>query len=150
MSVAFRHAAVGLAVVAPDGGVRDANPAFCCFLAGEREPLLRQCLRDLVHPDDREAHSAWFGRLLGGEVSSYERDERYLRLDGAVAWGRTTMTAVPDGAGGVGQVVCVVDPSESDPAPRGRCGPGAASTATSGRRRVSASWRSSATSSGHR
>ncbi|CAA9542435.1 MAG: hypothetical protein AVDCRST_MAG59-955 [uncultured Thermomicrobiales bacterium] len=117
MSVAFRHAAVGLAVVAPDGAVRDANPAFCRFLATDREPLLRHCLRDLVHPDDREAHSAWFGRLLGGEVSSYERDERYLRLDGAVAWGRTTMTAVPDGAGGVGQVVCVVDPSESDPAP---------------------------------
>ncbi len=113
LSVAFRHAGVGLAVLTADGGMREANPTFCRFFGAEREPLLRRRLPELVHPDDREAHVAWFDRLLGGEVAGYEREQRYLRLDGAVAWGRTTMTAVRDGAGGVGQAVCELGPIEA-------------------------------------
>ncbi|MBA3414435.1 MAG: PAS domain S-box protein [Chloroflexia bacterium] len=116
-SLAFQHTAVGLALLTADGGVSEANPAFCRFLAAEREPLLRTRLPDLVHPEDREAHVAWFGRLLGGEVTGYEREQRYLRLDGAVTWGRTTMTAVPAGAGSAGRAVCAVGPTEADRMP---------------------------------
>ena len=112
-AIAFRHATTGLALAGPDGAIHEANPSFCRFLGYERPALLRRRLSELVHANDREAHVAWYGRLLAGDVNGYERDQRFLRLDGTDVWGRMTVTAVHDRAGGVGHAVCEVGPIES-------------------------------------
>ena len=113
-ALAFHHAAVALALVEPNGAVRAANPAFCRFLASDPESLRQRRLADLVHPEDREVHAAGIARLLAGEVARYERDHRYVRADGRVVRGQTTIVAVPAPGGSVAQAVCQVDP---DPAP---------------------------------
>jgi diguanylate cyclase (GGDEF)-like protein/PAS domain S-box-containing protein len=61
---AFSHAAIGMALVADDGRVLQANPSLCTLLGTTEEALLGQDFKAVVHPDDREAlHRQWQGVL---------------------------------------------------------------------------------------
>ncbi|WP_223633298.1 PAS domain-containing protein [Rhodobacter sp. TJ_12] len=43
-------------------------------------------LRDLIHPDDRQAASAEFAAMKRGEIDSFNHDIRLRRADGSWAW----------------------------------------------------------------
>lgn len=109
-AVAFRRADIGLALLAADERVSDANPAFCHFLAMEPEGILGRPLGAIIHTEDRDAHSAAFDHVLQGGSTPYDREQRYLQPDGVVVCGRTTMSAIRNNAGAVHQAVCQVVP----------------------------------------
>jgi PAS domain S-box-containing protein len=51
-------------------------------------------LQDISHPDDLTADLAHLKRMLDGTIDSYDMDKRYLRKDGAIVWGRLTVSCV--------------------------------------------------------
>ena len=61
---AFAHAAIGMALVADDGTVLQANPALCELLGTTEEAMLDHDFKALVHPEDRQAlERQWQGAL---------------------------------------------------------------------------------------
>ena len=51
-TAAFTHAAVGMAIVRPDGGVVQVNQALCTLLGFDEKALLGRPFSDLLHPGD--------------------------------------------------------------------------------------------------
>jgi two-component system cell cycle sensor histidine kinase/response regulator CckA len=100
---AFENAPVGMAMV--DAQQEHArfirvNPAFAEVLGRQPADLIGVSLRDVTHPDDIPATTAWLDLILRGEMMEHERHERYVRADGSIAWGdvRATLVRGADGA----------------------------------------------------
>ena len=50
--LAFRHASIGMAIVAPDGRFLEGNPAYCALMGYTEEELRGRRIQDLTYPDD--------------------------------------------------------------------------------------------------
>ncbi|MBK8475659.1 MAG: PAS domain S-box protein [Opitutaceae bacterium] len=95
----FDEAPVGAAIVGLDQTFQRVNAALCRFLGFPAEELLRRTFPQITHPDDVVDSVANVRRLLGGEVSAFEIEKRYLRAGGEVVWGRVSVSLVRDAAG---------------------------------------------------
>ncbi len=83
---AFRHAALGMAIVDLEGHTIRANAAFARLLGYSEEQLREMRFADFTHPDDLEATYEGDERLLRGEAGDYQLEKRYIRSDGESTW----------------------------------------------------------------
>jgi diguanylate cyclase (GGDEF)-like protein/PAS domain S-box-containing protein len=95
----FENAAAGMAVATIDGTLLQVNPAFCTLLGYPPGELLRLKVSEITHPDDRERTRDNFQAVAEGKTTVFHYEKRYLRRDGAVVWGLTTVAWLLDEAG---------------------------------------------------
>jgi diguanylate cyclase (GGDEF)-like protein/PAS domain S-box-containing protein len=92
-------AAIGMAIVAPDGGFLRVNPALCDLLGRDEQALMRSTWQELTHPDDLPADEALVHEVLSGKRDTYRMAKRYLRPDGQIVWADLTVSCVRDAEG---------------------------------------------------
>jgi two-component system sensor histidine kinase UhpB len=92
--VTFEQAMVGMAQVEPDGRWRRVNQRLCDILGYTAEELSRLTVQDVTHPEDREASLEQVRRVLAGGNPTFEIEKRYVRKDGSVVWGQTTVSLI--------------------------------------------------------
>ena len=95
----FENAAVGFALVGPDGSILRVNNSLARMLGYSTEELKTKSFRDITHPDDLEANVSVLNKTLIGEADSYFIEKRYIRKDGGIVWANLTVGCVrkPDG-----------------------------------------------------
>jgi PAS domain S-box-containing protein len=96
---AFRLSPHGMAFVGLDGRWLRANSALCEMLGYSEEELREIDFQAVTHPEDVAEDLANLGRLISGEVSSYNRVKRYYRKDRRLIWVSVAISAVHDAAG---------------------------------------------------
>jgi PAS domain S-box-containing protein len=104
----FENAAVGVAMVGPDGSILRANNSFARMLGYSVEELKTKTFRDLTHPEDLATNLSVLNKTLVGETDSYSIEKRYVRKDGDVVWASLTVGCVRNTDGGVEYFVSVV------------------------------------------
>jgi PAS domain S-box-containing protein len=93
----FELGAVGKVQVDPETGrFLLVNDTFCQMTGYSREELLGLAFTDISHPDDLPTDLEHYRQLLSGKVSSYRREKRHRRKDGAVVWVLVAATALRD------------------------------------------------------
>jgi len=90
------------AVVGVDGGVWNANSAFCSLVRLEEPALRRLGWRQLVHSADRRYVAAHLVEVLAGDDQLREFDARFLPPDGRDVPARIRVELVRDSDGGQG------------------------------------------------
>lgn len=90
----FEGAAIGVALVAPDGRWLQVNRALCDLLGYSADELLAGSFQEITHPDDLETDLELVADVLAGRIEGYEMEKRYLRKDGTVIWGLLTVSLV--------------------------------------------------------
>lgn len=80
---AFSQAAVGSALISPDGRFMRVNDAMCRLLGYSSVELLRPNFPAITHPDDLSVELSLVERVLRGELDGYDLEKRYLRKDGS-------------------------------------------------------------------
>jgi diguanylate cyclase (GGDEF)-like protein/PAS domain S-box-containing protein len=71
-----------------------------CTLTGYSGPeLLGMTFQEVTHADDVDADSEFLGRLLAGELSSYQMEKRYVRPSGEVRWALLSRSLVRTSTG---------------------------------------------------
>jgi len=106
---AFAHAAVGLVLSTPDGQFVEANAAYCA-ITGYDEEELRGCnVKQLIHPDDYPENEEMIKRLVAGEIPNFILENRYLRKDSELVWGRRSVSLVRDEQGRPQWVIALVE-----------------------------------------
>jgi PAS domain S-box-containing protein len=85
------------------------NRAICEMLGYAPDELLNLTVEDVTHPEHRDRDKTESERLLRGEATSYDREKRYIRKDGAAIWGRANVTLVRDSQGHPVQFIGVVE-----------------------------------------
>ncbi|MEM1126320.1 MAG: PAS domain S-box protein [Bacteroidota bacterium] len=83
---AFDHAAIGMALVSPEGRWVKVNRAVCRLVGYTEQELLASSFQDITHPDDLEADLAYVQQMLRGERATYQMEKRYYHKEGHVVW----------------------------------------------------------------
>ncbi|MCS5700985.1 PAS domain S-box protein [Cyanobium sp. FGCU-52] len=103
--LAMENAAVGMALVAPDGTFLRVNPALCGIFGRDVDNLLSCNWQTLTHPDDLAQDLARMRRLMQGSIPSYRLRKRFLKPDGSIVWGDLAVAAIRDGDGNVTMLI---------------------------------------------
>jgi PAS domain S-box-containing protein len=99
--LAFADAPIGMALVAADERVLQANRALCTMLGYTEAELVGTALRSRTHPDDIPANQSLVERARAGEFDGYALEKRYLRKDGQIVWASLTASCVRDNTGAI-------------------------------------------------
>jgi PAS domain S-box-containing protein len=83
---AFDHSAIGMALVSTEGKWLKVNRKVCEIVGYEEEELLKKTFQDITHPDDLNIDLANLGRVLTGEIDSYQIEKRYFNKSGKIVW----------------------------------------------------------------
>jgi len=95
----FEQAAIGMAIVGPDGKMIQVNRRLCAMVGYTADELLTLRFQDLTHPDDLAADLVAVRAMRSGEMASYSRCKRYIRKDGDILWIKLAVATVRDEAG---------------------------------------------------
>ncbi|MCH8181408.1 MAG: PAS domain S-box protein [Proteobacteria bacterium] len=96
---AFALSAPGQAVLDLSGHFIEVNDSLCDILGFPQAELLRRRAQDITHPDDVASDNQAGAEMLGGTLTQYRREKRYLRPDGATVWALVTSRLARDAQG---------------------------------------------------
>lgn len=104
----IEQTAVGVVHADLSGRLLLVNQAVCDILGYRKDELLRQSFQSITHPGDLEGNLALIRQLDAGEISSFTREEYYIRRDGSCVWVELTVSMVRDLAGAPACRVAVI------------------------------------------
>jgi PAS domain S-box-containing protein len=96
---AFDSAAIGMALVGPDGRWLQVNPALCELVGYSQDELLGGTFQGITHPDDLDADLAFVRQTLAGQIQTYQMDKRYFHKLGRIIWIHLSVSLVRDSDG---------------------------------------------------
>ncbi len=105
----FEHAAVGIAHATIEGRFLRCNPYLCDMLGYAAEELARMTISQVTYSEDLAEDLNQRQRLLTGEISTYQREKRYLRKSGELVWARVNSGVIRDAAGALDYRVAVIE-----------------------------------------
>jgi two-component system, NtrC family, sensor kinase len=97
---AFEAAAIGIALVTPDGRWVRVNPALCEIVGYSHAELLGRTFQEISHPDDLDSDLRQMNQLLVGAIESYRMEKRYIHKEGFPVWILLSVSLVRDADGG--------------------------------------------------
>ena len=95
----FDAAAIGMALVAPDGRFLRVNRALCECVGYSEEELLDRDFQSITHPADLDGDLALLRRVVAGEIDSYQFEKRYFHKSGREVFVLLGVSVVRDAAG---------------------------------------------------
>jgi PAS domain S-box-containing protein len=96
---AFENAAIGMALVAPDGAWLHVNKSLCEITGYTEAELVRRTFQDITHPDDLNLDLSNVGKMLAGEITTYQMEKRYLHKKGGIVWVLLSVSLVRNAKG---------------------------------------------------
>jgi len=83
---AFESAAIGMALVSPEGKWLRVNRSVCKITGYSEAELLERTFQDITHPDDLELDLENVRKMLAGEIETYQMEKRYYHKNGSIVW----------------------------------------------------------------
>jgi diguanylate cyclase (GGDEF)-like protein/PAS domain S-box-containing protein len=93
---AFQHAAIGMALVHPDGHFLRVNAALCQMLGYREDELLALDIAAITHPDDLVEDMELLAQMLAGQHESYQVEKRNFHQDGHAVHLQLSVSLVRD------------------------------------------------------
>jgi PAS domain S-box-containing protein len=97
--LAFEHAAVGMALLTPEGRFVQVNPALCGILGRQEKELLGADWPSVTHPEDVPGVHEAVRQLISGERNSVILTRRCTHPDGKVVWVQNSLSMTRDAQG---------------------------------------------------
>ena len=82
----FEQAAVGIALLSPEGRWLRVNRALCAIVGYSQQELLAKTFQDITFPEDLADDLAQVERMLTRQINSYTLEKRYRHKDGHTVW----------------------------------------------------------------
>jgi PAS domain S-box-containing protein len=83
---AFDFAAIGMALVAPDGRWLKVNRSLCDIVGYTEEEMLARDFQSITHPDDLDTDLGFVRQMLDGSIPYYHLEKRYFDKQGDLVW----------------------------------------------------------------
>ncbi len=93
---AFDYAAIGMALVSPQGAWLRVNRSLCELVGYREEELLRSSFQSITHAEDVGNDLANLYRLIQGETPTCQVEKRYVHKLGQVVWAMNSVSLVHD------------------------------------------------------
>ena len=105
----FEQAAVGIALVAPDGRWLRVNRKLSDIVGYSATELQARTFQDITFPDDLDNDLDFVRQMLANQIDSYSLEKRYIRKDGSLVWGNLCVALVRRADGTPDYFVAVVE-----------------------------------------
>lgn len=105
----FSQAAVGMALVSPDGTWLKCNQRLCGIVGYPCDELIGHRLSDITHPDDAGGAMRQLQRVLAGELKSHSAEVRCVQKGGAPVWVNLTISLVREASGAPKWFVAIIE-----------------------------------------
>jgi PAS domain S-box-containing protein len=92
----FEESPFSMLISGKDFTVMRANSTFCKFIGFEEEELKSMTFRNFTHPDHIKDDEISLLKLTAGQIPIYQTEKRYIRKDGLLIWGSTTVSIIRD------------------------------------------------------
>jgi len=92
----FQYAAIGMAIVAPNGKWIMANKALCDLIGYDEAELLELTFQDITHPEDLKENLQYVEKMLSGALETYQMEKRYFHKDGRTIYILLSVSLVKD------------------------------------------------------
>jgi PAS domain S-box-containing protein len=96
---AFEFAAIGMALVAPDGRWLRVNRSLCGIVGYTADELLTRDFQSITYEEDLDTDVGHMRQMLDGSLSHYDMEKRYLHKDGHIVWVLLSVSLVRDAQG---------------------------------------------------
>jgi diguanylate cyclase (GGDEF)-like protein/PAS domain S-box-containing protein len=93
---AFDYAAIGMALVSPQGSWLRVNRSLCELLGYSEQELLNSNFQAVTHADDLGHDLANLYRLMQGETPNCQLEKRYVHRLGQIVWALSSVSLVRD------------------------------------------------------
>jgi len=93
---AFQYAAIGMALVSPNGEWLMVNKALCDLIGYSEDELLKLTFQKITHPDDLNENLQYVDQILSGALETYQMEKRYLHKDGSIIYVLLSVSLVKD------------------------------------------------------
>ena len=90
----FEEAPIGCCLVDCEGRICTTNTAFARMLGYNPNELIQKGFWEITEPQDVARSLVNFQELIAGVRDFYQLEKRYLKKDGAVIWGRLTVSVL--------------------------------------------------------
>jgi PAS domain S-box-containing protein len=97
----FEESPFSMLMTGKDFGIIKANQSFCNMIGYDEEELSSFTFRNFTHPDHISDDEVSLLRLIAGEIPVYHTQKRYVRKDGTIIWGSTTVSVLRNNKGEV-------------------------------------------------
>ena len=109
----FELAPTGMSISSIDGRFIKVNQALCDLLGYTPEELLDRTFEMVAHPDDLVTNQTFHRKLIQGEMSHWQIEQRYLTKENRIVNAILQMALVRDARGApsqlIGQIVDITD-----------------------------------------
>ncbi|SFT46730.1 PAS domain S-box-containing protein [Lishizhenia tianjinensis] len=82
----FENAAIGMAIVSPEGAFTKVNNSLCEMLGYERSVLLNLTFQEITHPDDLDKDLTLLKEVVNNQRDSYQMEKRYFHKNGEMIY----------------------------------------------------------------
>jgi diguanylate cyclase (GGDEF)-like protein/PAS domain S-box-containing protein len=96
---AFDDAAIGMAIVSPEGRWLRANRSLAELTGYPEDQLVGMGFADITHPEDLPKDYHALQEMIDGTRDRFQTEKRYLHADGRIIWVWLSTTVVRDGKG---------------------------------------------------
>lgn len=93
---AFDYAAIGMALVSPQGAWLRVNRSLCELVGYSEQELLGSNFQAVTHADDLGNDLANLYRLMQGETPTSQVEKRYVHRQGQIVWALNSVSLVRD------------------------------------------------------
>jgi PAS domain S-box-containing protein len=90
----FEESPFPMVITGKDFGIIRANESFCSMTGYSEDELKLRTLDSLTHPEDTGDDPVNLMRLIAGDIPVYQSEKRYLRRNGSVIIGSSTISIV--------------------------------------------------------
>lgn len=104
----FEQAAVGIVFSTLSGRFTHFNAQWCDIVGYDEEELWELTVQDITHPDDIDGELEQIEHLIGGKLTSFSLEKRYLRRDRSIVWVHTTVSLMRSPSGEPRYIIKVV------------------------------------------
>ncbi|MBF0562387.1 MAG: PAS domain S-box protein [Alphaproteobacteria bacterium] len=105
----FEMAAVGMAVISPEGRLIAANGKLSEITGYSNDELLSRTFQQITFHDDLKVNLGLQQNLFDGTVANYAMEKRYIRKDGSTVWANVTVALVRHSDGRPKYFVSVIE-----------------------------------------
>lgn len=90
----FVESPFSMVMTGKDFGIIRANLSFCKMTGYQEEELKSFTFRNFTHPDYIDKDEVSLLELITGEIQIYNTEKKYIRKDGSIIWGMTTVSLI--------------------------------------------------------
>ncbi|MGB7925107.1 MAG: EAL domain-containing protein [Pyrinomonadaceae bacterium] len=93
---AFDYAAIGMALVSPEGRWLQVNHSLCEIVGYTEQEMLETSFQAITHPDDLDGVLSNINQLLEGRLPACQTEKRYFHKHGHEVWALLSVSLARD------------------------------------------------------